>query len=343
MLLNALSIRNNRLHHTIQHRLLALVFILHCLLLHLYSPLLHLYGSEMKYMLNQQKLVILMLYVGVFLFQLTPTKYIQILKSHTRYAQLTGPDFRTILLRTLGDDVTKELIIEKCPTLTRANDAITGEGTAANRHQIFWENDANVMQMYNELKDFLDNRIASKHDISHAANTKQGFKETPSAFVVRFKAAWENDSKLPTDDTHNVLFINTCLNNMKASQAQLIRITTDRLLEKSVDQFCDRIRDLDAAGGFQSASGLVKSEPTMFFAATGSGAFQPQYKTQGGGFRKKGRCNYCGKSGHWVKTCRKRMEDERRGVATQRVENADQHAVLQRPTQQQYPTQWTSA
>ncbi|XP_046701013.1 uncharacterized protein LOC124382793 [Silurus meridionalis] len=161
-----------------------------------------------------------------------PTKYVQILKSHTRYAQLTGPDFRTILLRTLGDDVTEELIIEKCPTLAQVNDAITGEGTAANRHQIFWENDANVMQMYNELKDFLDNRIASKRDISHAANTKQGFKETPSAFVVRFKAAWENDSKLPTDDTHNVLFINTCLNNMKASQAQLIRITTDRLLEK---------------------------------------------------------------------------------------------------------------
>lgn len=34
-------------------------------------------------------------------------KYEQILKSHTRYAQLTGPDFRVLRLRTLGDNVTK--------------------------------------------------------------------------------------------------------------------------------------------------------------------------------------------------------------------------------------------
>ncbi len=34
-------------------------------------------------------------------------KFVDVLRSHTRYAQLSGSDYRSILLRVLADDVTE--------------------------------------------------------------------------------------------------------------------------------------------------------------------------------------------------------------------------------------------
>ncbi len=38
-------------------------------------------------------------------------KFVDVLRSHTRYAQLSGSDYRSILLRVLADDVTESSLI----------------------------------------------------------------------------------------------------------------------------------------------------------------------------------------------------------------------------------------
>ncbi len=48
------------------------------------------------------------------------------------------------------------------------------------------------------------------------------------------------------------LFINGCLNNMNPDLARLFRVTTANLMQQTVEDFCKRIRELDASGGFTS-------------------------------------------------------------------------------------------
>ncbi len=56
------------------------------------------------------------------------------------------------------------------------------------------------------------------------------------------------------------LFINTCLNNMNPDLARLVRITTANLMQQTVEDFCKRIRELDASGGFTSFMFKLKQE-----------------------------------------------------------------------------------
>ncbi len=49
-------------------------------------------------------------------------KFVDVLRSHTRYAQLSGSDYRSILLRVLVDDVTESSLIAEIPALNLDHD-----------------------------------------------------------------------------------------------------------------------------------------------------------------------------------------------------------------------------
>ncbi|MGL5119552.1 MAG: hypothetical protein ACRC7H_10210 [Plesiomonas shigelloides] len=217
----------------------------------------------------------------------------------TKYSHFTGADFRAVLLRTLEKDVTEEMLIEKCPTLSIEHDRITGSGTAGNPHDLFWETSANVEAFFKELRVFLEARLGSLQDLSFAAGTKQGAKESAALFFVRFKKAWVEDSKLPINNELKSLFVNTLLNNISAKQAQLIRITTSNLHDMTLEALGKRIRELDASGGFS-----IKSENTMFSGFRGKRNNEHNFENHQQPHSSQKRkseiiCFHCGKKGHY--------------------------------------------
>lgn len=79
-------------------------------------------------------------------------KFVQTLRSQTHYTQLTGPEFRSsILLRTLGDDVTEEYLINECPTLNQQNDKLGNWGTTDYPNTCKWEDQSHVNDFFEEL------------------------------------------------------------------------------------------------------------------------------------------------------------------------------------------------
>lgn len=194
------------------------------------------------------------------------TKFVDVLRSHTRYAQLNGADYRSILLRVLADDVTEVSLIEQIPALCMDNDNLDGSGILRDPHELWWTDSDNVSTFFEQVKRFLDDRAHVCRDLTYATNTKQNKGETVSAFVSRFKRAWDEDARIPMKGDLAPLFINTCLNNMQPDAARLIRITTANLLQIPVDDFCKRIRELDASGGFSAF--LLKPTPETMLAAS---------------------------------------------------------------------------
>ncbi len=61
------------------------------------------------------------------------------------------------------------------------------------------------------------------------------------------------------------MFINTCLNNMNPDVMRLVRVTTANLMQQTVEDFCKRICELDAFGGFTSF--LFKPKQEVVFSA----------------------------------------------------------------------------
>lgn len=103
-----------------------------------------------------------------------PTKFVEFFKTHTPYAQLSGPDYKAILLRVLDSDVTETILIEKCPALSLDNDKVEGKGVPRSPNTHFWINPNNVSNFFEQLKHFLESIVGSRQDLSHAANTKHG-------------------------------------------------------------------------------------------------------------------------------------------------------------------------
>lgn len=51
---------------------------------------------------------------------------------------------------------------------------------------------------------------------------------------------------------------------MNSNQAQLIKVTTSRITELTLEEFFARVRELDAAGGFLGNNGVtIKTEPAF--------------------------------------------------------------------------------
>ncbi|KAI2643950.1 NLR family CARD domain-containing protein 3 [Labeo rohita] len=132
---------------------------------------------------------------------MNPSKFVTILQTHTRYAHFTGADYRAVLARTLGADVTESMLITECPTLCYENDKISGTATASSPHEFFWEKSENHDTFFKELRVFLDKRMGSRQDLSFAANTKQKPKESASHFYLRFKKAWSLNEEMELKDT----------------------------------------------------------------------------------------------------------------------------------------------
>lgn len=98
-------------------------------------------------------------------------------------------------------------------------------------------------------------------------NTKQMKGETsPAFFFSNFKSVWIDDTQIPTDGDMIPLFINTCLNSINSDLACLVCVTTFKLMEKTVNEFCKHICELDASGGFVSFSVKPKQESIICFS-----------------------------------------------------------------------------
>ncbi|ROJ01917.1 hypothetical protein DPX16_0698 [Anabarilius grahami] len=91
-----------------------------------------------------------------------PGKFVTVLQTHTKYAHLTGADYRVVLLRMLERDVTEALLIDECPTLKHDNDKPTGSGTSASPHVYYCEEPENHDTFFKELRAFLGKRIGAK-------------------------------------------------------------------------------------------------------------------------------------------------------------------------------------
>lgn len=66
-----------------------------------------------------------------------------------------------ILLRVLGDNVTENILIEKCPALSTDDDVVTGGAVAANPNAHFWTSIYNINTFYHQLITFLEGRVAT--------------------------------------------------------------------------------------------------------------------------------------------------------------------------------------
>ncbi|MGL4599929.1 MAG: C2HC-type zinc finger protein [Plesiomonas sp.] len=265
-----------------------------------------------------------------------PVKFISVLKAHTRYAHLTGADFRAILLRVLDNDITEEALLHGCPALDYKNDAPEGSATGVSPHIFPWE-DAKLLDLfYEQLRGFLDKLANKKQDMSFVVNTKQKQKETPSEFFSRFKAAWVEESKLPLNNDLKALFTNTYLNNMLPRQSQLIRITTPNLFDMDIAALGKRVRELDASGGF-----AVKSESAMF---TEQFSAAPQAQPSANKANRKPRsdivCYRCGRRGHVQRDCRFKEVKQHRPFQQRPVQRSQSQPVAQKHAGNSYPVAW---
>ncbi len=249
-------------------------------------------------------------------------KIVDVLRSHTRYAQLSGSDYRSILLRVLADDVTESSLIAEIPALNIDHDELDGNGIQRDPHEFWWADPENVIEFFKQFKNFLDARAPVCRDLTHATNTKKIKDETASAFVSRFKRVWEEDARIPIGGDMFSLFINTCLNNMNPDLARLVRVTTANLMQQTVEDFCKRIRELDASGGFTSF--MFKPKQEVMFSApqqrmTAPSVYSKRIQRGGAQYNRgpplgvpkiSGVCRYFGKAGHWIRECRLKQAHE---------------------------------
>ncbi len=179
--------------------------------------------------------------------------------------QLSGSDYRSILLRVLVNDVTESSLIAEIPALSLDNDQLDGNGIQRDPHEFWWADPENITEFFKQVKNFLDAHAHVFRDLTHATNTKQNKDETASAFVYRFKRVWIEGARIPIGGDMFSLFINTCLNNMNPDLARLVHVTTANLMQQTVEDFCKQIRELDASGGFTSI--LFKPKQEVMFSA----------------------------------------------------------------------------
>ncbi len=277
-------------------------------------------------------------------------KFVDVLRSHTRYAQLIGSDYRSILLRVLADDITESSLIAEIPALDLDHDKLDGNGIQRDPHKFWWADPENVTEFFKQVKNFLDARAHVCRDLTHATNTKQNKDETASAFVSRFKRVWEEDAHIPINGEMSSLFINTCLNNMNPDLARLIRVTTTNIMQQTFEDFCKQIRELDASGGFTSF--LIKPKQEVMFSApqqrmtavssltkaTQRGGAQYHRRPPLGGPKRSGVCHYCGMTGHWIRECQLNKEHEFTRMPQQA--NHSQAPLNDRNYADQYQVSW---
>ncbi len=192
-------------------------------------------------------------------------KFVDVLLSHTCSAQLSGSDYRSILLRVLVDDVTESSLIAEIPALNLDHDELYVNGIQRDPRTFWCTDPENITKFFKQVNHFLDARAHVCRDPTHATNTTQNKDQTTSAFVSRFKRVWEEDSHIPINGEMSSLFINKCLNNMNPYLARLVRVTTANLMQQTVEDFCKQIRELDASGGFTSF--LFKPKQEVMFSA----------------------------------------------------------------------------
>ncbi len=104
-------------------------------------------------------------------------KFVDVLRSHTRYAQLSG----SILLRVLLDDVTESSLIAEIPALNLDNDDLDDNGIQRDPHEFGWTDPENVTEYFEQVESVLDASAHICRDLTHATNTKQNKGE--AAFV----------------------------------------------------------------------------------------------------------------------------------------------------------------
>ncbi len=195
------------------------------------------------------------------------------------------------------------------------HDELDGNGIQRDPHEFWWADPGNVTEFFKQVKNFLDARAHVCRDLTHATNTKQNKDETASAFVSRFKRVWEEDAPIPIGGDMSSRFINTCLNNMNLDLARLVRVTTANLMQQTVEDFCKRIRELDASGGFTAF--MFKPKQEVMFSApqqriTPPSVYSKRIQRGGAQYNRgpplgvpkiSGVCHYCGKAGHWIREC----------------------------------------
>ncbi len=109
---------------------------------------------------------------------------------------------------------------------------------------------------------------------------------------------------------------------MNPDLARLVHVTTANLMQQTVEDFCKRIRELDASGGFTSF--MFKPKQEVMFSApqqrmTAPSVYSKRIQRGGAQYNRgpplgvpkiSGVCHYCGKAGHWIRECRLKQAHE---------------------------------
>lgn len=158
--------------------------------------------------------------------------FVDALKRTTCYAQLMGPDFRTILKCCLKNQFSEEDLISEVPALKTEN-KVNPNSNAEGDPFYFWSVLDNLKTFYKDLCTFMLSRNISQRDLMHASNCKQHPQELCSAYLRRFNMSWTEHAGLGTDHDAGILFILTFLTNMIPEHTQALRLTTPKQMQKT--------------------------------------------------------------------------------------------------------------
>ncbi|XP_067291420.1 uncharacterized protein [Pseudorasbora parva] len=240
-----------------------------------------------------------------------PIQFVDMLIRTSRHCQLVGADYRFILQCKLGDAYNEEALIAAVAVLEPGTDRIetvkeeVKDETRKTKKTVItlkWRDQAPEMlkELEKNLKKYLLNLKAANRDLSQVTNCKQEKDEPPSQFMKRFIDVWMNVGGLDLDvNKEHPMFLSTFMANCTpAHQDTLKHHLSDRSTLKIKDAAA-KIRTLESDGLFQT-QGVKKNVACV--------AVQSQNQGQNSG-RKKGKCDYCQKPGHWYRECRKRISD----------------------------------
>lgn len=257
-----------------------------------------------------------------------PLLFVDMLVKASRNCQLTGADYRFILQSKLGDMYDEERLLEAVQVLSTDNDKVInleeitepevreGERKKKVRRVIstfFWkDNEGALDRLRKELTAYLLSLKQANRDLSQVTNCKQERNESTSVFWNRFCEVWQHLGGLDLNrDGANPLFLSTFLVNCRPEIQGVLKHHWSDRNNLTVRAAGEKLHTLEGDGLLD-----VKINKACLSVAP----HQVSDQRRGGGRRegpaggqirrKKGRCHYCGKEGHWIRECHKKQRDE---------------------------------